>query len=343
MALPGSLLILLLIAKRRAAKLAVTRLRRGLYYLIAAEFTALLLLAALGFRYERHARGVEAALFHPPGRLLDIGGYRLHLYCTGSDGPTVILEHGHRATYLDWYLVQPQLATLTRVCSYDRAGYGWSDPSPNPRLPSVMADELNSLLRSGGEKPPYILVAHSYGSFDALMFAHKFPNEVAGLVLVDATTATSLPRISWRTKLWFRMMRLTMPFGLPRWRGWCGGGPPATAALKQALTCRTQYYETIAREESEFPQSAEEISRITSLGDMPLVVIARDPATGHNLQAEARHQQQQRELLKLSRNSRLLVATGSAHDIPLARPDLIVDTVKMLVTPQVQADTRGIP
>ena len=341
--MPVSLLILLLVAKHRAAKVAATRLQRGLYYLIAAEFTALLCLAVLGFRYEQHARRVEAALFYPPGRLLNMGGYRLHLYCTGSGGPTVILEHGHRATDLDWYLVQPQLATFTRVCSYDRAGYGWSDASPKPRLPSVMADELNSLLRSASEKPPYILVAHSYGSFDALMFAHKFPNQVAGLVLVDATTATSLPRISWRTKLWFGMMRLTMPFGLPRWRGWCGGGPPATAALKQALTCRSRYYETIAREESEFPQSAEEIRRITSLDAVPLVVIARDPATGHNLQAEARHQQQQREFLKLSRNSRFLVAGRSGHDIPLARPDVIVDAVKMLVTPQVQADTQGIP
>src|SRR5258708_3668746 len=141
---------------------------------LGIEVLLLLILAFTGFLYERRAQARDLKLYRPPGRLLDIGGYRLHLSCTGSgSGPTVILEYGHQASYFDWALVQPEIAKFARVCFYDRAGYGWSDPSPRPRVPSVTAEELHTLLHAAGEKPPYIVVAHSYGSFDAVMFSHK--------------------------------------------------------------------------------------------------------------------------------------------------------------------------
>jgi pimeloyl-ACP methyl ester carboxylesterase len=316
---------------------------RGLRYLVAAEFALLILLGLIGFSYERRARKQEAARFHPPGQLVDIGGYRLHPYCTGSGGPTVVLEHGHRATYLDWFRVQPQIATFTRVCSYDRAGYGWSDPSAKDRVPSVMAEELHTLLNAAGEKPPYVLVGHSFGALNAVMFAHKFPDEVAGIVLVDGSRPESLRQIPWRGRLWVLMMRVTIPFGLPRWRGWFEGGWEDVAAEKEALTCRLQFFETITREDSAFPRTAREMNAITSLGDVPLVVIARDPGRGQNPAAETRNNQLQRESAKLSTNSQFVVASGSAHDVPLARPDVIVNAVKSLIRPQAQAGSQGTP
>lgn len=309
----------------------------------AIEVAALVIVALLGLRYERRARQDDAAQFHPAGQLVDIGGYRLHLYCTGSGGPTVILEHGHRATYLDWYRVQPEIAQFARVCSFDRAGYGWSDPSPRNRIPSVMADELRSALQAAGEKPPYVLVGHSFGAMDAIMFAHKFRDDVVGVMLVDGSTPESLHRASLRTRLWFRTMQLSMPFGLPRWRGWFDGGPKDTVAIKRALTCRPQFIETIFREDAAFPATANEIRAITSLGSVPVVVIARDPATGSNSESEARHAHQQREMAQLSSNSRLVVADGSGHDVPLARPDVVVEAVKSLLKPQAQAGSQGTP
>lgn len=309
----------------------------------AIEVAALVIVALLGLRYERRARQDDAAQFHPAGQLVDIGGYRLHLYCTGSGGPTVILEHGHRATYLDWYRVQPEIARFARVCSFDRAGYGWSDPSPRNRIPSVMADELRSALQAAGEKPPYVLVGHSFGAMDAIMFAHKFRDDVVGVMLVDGSTPESLHRASLRTRLWFRTMQLSMPFGLPRWRGWFDGGPKDTVAIKRALTCRPQFIETIFREDAAFPATANEIRAITSLGSVPVVVIARDPATGSNSESEARHAHQQREMAQLSSNSRLVVADGSGHDVPLARPDVVVEAVKSLLKPQAQAGSQGTP
>jgi pimeloyl-ACP methyl ester carboxylesterase len=311
--------------------------------MLVIEFAVLLVVALLGLGYERRARRQEAAQFHPPGRLVDVGGYRLHLYCTGAGGPTVVLEHGHRATYLDWYRVQPEIAKVTRVCSYDRAGYGWSDPSPRERTPSMIADELHSLLQAAGEKPPYLLVGHSFGAMNVVMFAHKFPDEVAGVVLVDGSTPESLRPAGWREKLWLRTIQLTMPFGLPRWRGWCDSGPQETIALKRALICRPQNIQTIFREDAAFPAAANEVRGISSLAGVPLVVIARDPASGANSKFEARHAEQQRDLAKLSTNSRIIVAEGSAHDVPLAKPDVIVEAVKRLLTPPAPADSRGTP
>jgi pimeloyl-ACP methyl ester carboxylesterase len=316
---------------------------RALGIVMAAEFVLLLLLASIGFAYERRARQRDAASFHPPGQLVDVGGYRLHLSCAGSGGPTIVLEHGHRATYLDWYFVQPQIAKFARVCSYDRAGYGRSDPSPKQRIPSAMAEELHSLLHASGERPPYVLVGHSYGAMNAVMFAHKFPDDVAGLVLVDGSTPDSLPGASWRTRLWIRVMRFTIPFGLPRWRGWCRSGPQEVSANRAALTCRSQNFVTILREDAGFEEARHEIRAISSLGNVPLVVIARDPAVGRNLEAESMHTEQQRELAKLSSNSRFNVAEGSGHDVPLARPDVIVEAVKSLINLRAPAGSREIP
>lgn len=316
---------------------------RGLRIVIVVELVLLTLAALLGLNNERRAQQHDAESLHPPGRLIDIGGYRLHLYCVGTGGPTIVLEHGHQSTYLDWYRVQPQLAKFTRVCSYDRAGYGWSEQSPNPRVPSVMADELHKLLSAAGEKPPYILVGHSYGAINAVMFAHQFPDELAGLVLVDGSHPEALGRLSLRNRMWRRVMQFTLPFGLPRRRGWCGGGPPETAAEKEALNCRSSFYETIIRENRGMAQATVEMHSIKTLGDLPLVVIARDPAMGRDTQAEVRHNEEEREFAKLSTKSRFIVAERSAHDIPLARPDVVVEAVRSLLKSQGQAGSRETP
>jgi hypothetical protein len=169
-----------LLAKYAGQNDLARTLFRPLRYLFAAEVLLLFIAASIGFVYESRARDRDTKLYCPPGKLVDIGAHRLHISCAGQGSPTVVLEYGHQASYLDWYLVQPEIARFSRVCSYDRAGYGWSDLSPAPRVPSVMAEEMHTLLRAAGEAPPYILVGHSFGSFDAVMFAHKFPNEGGG-------------------------------------------------------------------------------------------------------------------------------------------------------------------
>lgn len=123
--------------------------------------------------------------YPPPGKLVDVGGFRLHIYCIGQKSPTVILDSGSGMFSLDWTLVQPKIAKFARVCSYDRAGYGWSDGSPYRRTNTQMVKELDALLYSAGETPPYVYVGHSLGAINARVFAQEFPDKVVGLVLVD--------------------------------------------------------------------------------------------------------------------------------------------------------------
>jgi pimeloyl-ACP methyl ester carboxylesterase len=121
----------------------------------------------------------------PPGRLVDVGGRRLHLDCTGQGSPTVVFENGGSAFSVDWALVQPAIATSTRACSYDRARHAWSDPAPTAETPASVARDLHALLAAAGERPPYILVGHSMGGIYVRIFERRYPRDVAGMVLVD--------------------------------------------------------------------------------------------------------------------------------------------------------------
>jgi pimeloyl-ACP methyl ester carboxylesterase len=125
----------------------------------------------------------------PPGRLVDVGGWRLHLNCAGqarTSRPTVILEAGAGDFSVDWSLVQPGVARFARVCSYDRAGSGWSDLGPRPRTMHQIVFELHKLLEKAGERPPYVLVGHSYGGGLVRLYQSTYPADVAGVVLVEA-------------------------------------------------------------------------------------------------------------------------------------------------------------
>ncbi len=119
----------------------------------------------------------------PPGQLIDVGGYKLHLYTMGKSLPTVILEHSLGG--IEGYLLIEDIAKLARVCTYDRAGYGWSNRSPYKRSSEQIVNELNTLLNNAGIKPPYILVGDSFGSYNVRLYAHTFPEKVVGMVLTD--------------------------------------------------------------------------------------------------------------------------------------------------------------
>jgi pimeloyl-ACP methyl ester carboxylesterase len=123
----------------------------------------------------------------PPGRMVDIGGRRLHLHCTGTGTPTVIVENGGGSFTVDWALVQPAVSQFTRICTYDRAGYAWSDPGPLRDLPEQIMADLELLLRLGDVKPPYVLVGQSIGGLFIRDYQRRFPEQVGGMVLVDPT------------------------------------------------------------------------------------------------------------------------------------------------------------
>ena len=314
---------------------------RLLRYILVAEFLALVVFCVAGYIYEHRAEARDAKLYPPPGRLIDLGGYRLHLNCMGEGGPTVILEYGLEGSYFDWHRVQPEIARFARVCSYDRAGYGWSDTSPNPRVPSVMAEELHALLNAAGEKPPYIVVGHSYGALIAEMFTHKFPQETAGLVLVDGFIPRGEPWFPMSFKLWLRFMQATTPLGLPRWRGWCGGARGELRGEAEAANCRSRVYAAYYQEHSQLPVGGAEMRAIGSLGNVPLIVISRDPAVTHEADGSG-HVEDQAEMARLSSNGRLIIAKGSGHNVPEDRPDVIIEAIREL-SALAQAGSRGTP
>src|SRR5689334_22954131 len=169
----------------------ITRVRRQLRspsrrWLLYPVF-AVLILASIGGGYETAREAADAHAYPMPGQLIDVGGHRLHLSCTGSGSPTVVLEPGagEMSSNLGW--ITPAVARDTRVCVYDRAGRGWSEPADTPQDGMQIATDLHTLLQRGHVPGPYVLAGHSFGGLYVLAFAARYPNDVAGLVLVDST------------------------------------------------------------------------------------------------------------------------------------------------------------
>jgi len=148
----------------------------------------LLLAAALGILYEALGTRRDARTYPPPGRMVDLGTHRLHVLEKGSGPCTILLEAGLMSTVLSWSGLQQELSKTYRVVSYDRAGLGWSDLGPMPRTSGRIVDELHQMLAQAGVVPPYILVGHSFGGLTIPLFASRYPEEVAGLVLIDGVT-----------------------------------------------------------------------------------------------------------------------------------------------------------
>ncbi len=157
-------------------------------------FCLAIVLIVSGTLYQFISSKIDESSYPPPGKLVDIGGFRLHINCTGEGGPAVILDSGLGGNSLEWSLIQPKLAKFIHVCSYDRAGQGWSDESPLARTSQNIVDELHRLLHKAEVPGPYILVGHSSGGINMRLYASRYPNEVAGVVLVDSAHEDQLKK-----------------------------------------------------------------------------------------------------------------------------------------------------
>jgi pimeloyl-ACP methyl ester carboxylesterase len=197
---------------------------------------------AAGAIYQAAASASDLKKYPPPGELYDVGDYRLHLHCTGEGSPTVILEAGAGSAALAWYLVQKEVAGFTRVCSYDRAGFGWSDPASGPLLPRQVAEDLHKLLMAADVPGPYILVGHSAGGYYVRAYAGQYPSEVLGLVLVDAVHEQQdahyppeYVRLSNSAYAMLPLCQIMSPFGGVRTLGfWNAAGSSVPAEVREA-------------------------------------------------------------------------------------------------------------
>jgi pimeloyl-ACP methyl ester carboxylesterase len=303
-------------------------------------------LAAAGLLYQNISQTRDRRAHPMPGERIDIGGYKLHINCTGQGIPAVILDSGLGDGYASWRKVQPQIAGFTRVCSYDRAGYGYSDSSPQPRNSREIAGELHTLLHNAKIAPPYILVGHSMGGFDVRLYASLYRSEVAGMVLVDSSHPEQRkrfpPALNDMDAGWLReqeFLQVAMPFGLPRLLGFCGNDAEARAA-----ECNFHSVHESVAELKAVSESAAETAATGSLGDIPLAVLSEDPNTpqydlSEDLVKPANDawQQMQNELAQLSTLSTHTIAKNSGHYIQLDRPDVVVEGVREVVAQARQA------
>lgn len=153
---------------------------------LLGDLVALVVVVVLvGIAYQAIGNARDTRRFPPPGQMVDVGGYCLHIHSMGEGGPTVVFESALGGSSLSWALLRSDVAKLTRACSYDRAGLGWSDADPMPRTPQRIVKELHTLLINARTTGPYVLVGHSFGGLTARLYAAQYPEEVVGMVLVD--------------------------------------------------------------------------------------------------------------------------------------------------------------
>ena len=298
---------------------------------------------------------VRLARAHPaPGELLQIGDHRMHVMRAG-EGPTVVFENGPGGVALDWSLVTPEVAEFATTIAYDRAGLGWSEPGHRPRDIETLVSELKQTLEAIGAPTPYVLVGHSYGGLIVRAFAYTYPEDVTGLVLVDAAhedqldiypaeyaaKAEGMGQMMGRLRGLYRVVNGS---GIPALFPASFAAPivdklpddVAAARTAAALVDSSQAVAT-TDEMAALLDSFEHVRQIRRpLGDVPVRIIAHGVAAGKaagvpaGLEAdvEAAWQAMQRDLLEISDDATLRIAEGSGHDIMVEMPSVVVEAIR---------------
>jgi pimeloyl-ACP methyl ester carboxylesterase len=288
---------------------------------------AILVLVIAGAIYQSIATQSDKHHYSAPGQLVDVGGYRLHIHCSGQGSPTVILEAAADMMSADWGWIQPELAKKICVCAYDRAGMGWSDPGPQPRDARQVSTELHTLLARAGITGPYVLVGHSAGGLYVRMYTAQYPDEVVGMVLVDPghpDMTEHIPELRAQNARDWRFvgtMRMLSYLGIPRRMGIgkanAQGLPPEQVAEVNAFISTPQHWATILALIDASPATEDEVRATATLGDRPLVVISAGTAWlsrgAPADDARRRLNELHGELTKLSTNSTHRIIEGATH------------------------------
>jgi pimeloyl-ACP methyl ester carboxylesterase len=313
-----------------------------------------MLLAGAGAIYQIVGAWSDARNFPQQGRSVQAGQVKLNIDCSGSERPTVVLDSGLGglgAPALGWIKVQPEVAKFARVCSYDRAGYGWSEPGPEPRTSLQLARELKALLDAAGEKGSYVLVGHSFGGFNVRMFTAQYPKDVAGVVLVDASHEDQEERLNAvlpaavraQEKENERAVMTLAPYlihlGIARLEERLLDPPSYLSRdLRQELNYlawQGKSLNAVASELKVFPESAAQVRSAGNLGDRPLIVLtAAVPQKDLLLTQRQQFERQdiwvqvlQAELMRLSTRGKHYLVPDSDHLLPFERPDVVANAI----------------
>jgi pimeloyl-ACP methyl ester carboxylesterase len=278
---------------------------------------AMLALASIGGGYETVRATADARAYPMPGQLIDVGGHRLHLHCTGLGTPTVVLEPGAggMSSSLGW--ITPAVARDTRVCVYDRAGRGWSEPAPTPQHGAQIAADLHTLLQRADVPGPYVLAGHSFGGLYVLTFAARYPDEVAGMVLVDSTAPASQPApaspndqssadVTGRVSA---LVSASARLGLGRLLGHFAaeGLPPGYDDQVRTRSATASDMRSTIDENFQASASVKQAASLTDFADKPLIVLTAGSGSDAAWSAAQNH------LATLSTNSAHRIIAAATH------------------------------
>jgi pimeloyl-ACP methyl ester carboxylesterase len=332
------------------------------FMILAVLLGSFALLVVAGAIYQEIGTWRDHRRFASPGRLVQVNERQMHIQVTGEGAPTVVFESGMGASCLSWTLVQPQVAQFTRAVSYDRAGHGWSDPAREPRTAQQLAQELHALLDATGVPGPYVLVGHSFGGYVNRAFAHMYRSELVGMVLVDSIhpaewenptpkqlrTSRVALRYAW-IAAWLARLGIArfclarLARGSPRLgRAAVSAFGAETAAAAQriageirklpapilpivrAFWSQPKNFISLGQYVAALPVSAAQAAAVSSLGDLPLVVLSGE----HHV---APYTDWQRDLAQLSSRGRHVIASDSGHWIHLDHPELVTGAIREVV------------
>jgi pimeloyl-ACP methyl ester carboxylesterase len=290
-----------------------------------------------------------------PGQLIDVNGCKLHIYTKGEGSPTIVLDHSLGG--IEGYFLIDELAKITRVCVYDRAGFGWSDTNWRlPRTSDNIVTELDILLTNADIKPPYILVGNSFGTYNVRLYAKRFPEKVAGIVLTDGLHEESMFKMPLSLQVLkyffasgFIMSILGATLGIIRVCKLCGifrllkpelgKFPHHVREYVLRSFCRPKHWLTMTREILNLDTSSKQVSIANNFGELPIVSIKATsffkpslwtnfiPLKSANKLRDSMHD----KIIKLSTNCTQIHANNSGHFIWVDEPEVIVTAVKMIL------------
>ena len=273
----------------------------------------------------------------PPGKVYMVNGRRMRLLCMGQGSPTIVLEAGGGKDGMTWTGIQPKLAAQTQVCSYDRAGLGWSDPGPSPRDADHVATDLHGLLASAQIHAPVVLMGHSMGGLFIRDYAAHYPSEVAGLIFEDSSTPLQNRQPAYRafegprkaTRFDEFLNEAMIELGIPRLLGACSGRTDRVKGIDQRIFYEDRCHEPFQAMDAEmdaFDLSGQETVSTGPFGDMPILILFHDLAIDaggipQSLIEETKANQD--AFLRLSTRSRRVTIKNSGHFVHFDRPEVV--------------------
>ncbi len=337
------------------------RVRAVLFWGACAFMVVAVALSVAGFVFESQGRRRDAARFEPPGQLVDIGGRALHARVLGEGDLTVVFEAGLGGSSFDWWAIAPEVAEFARVVAYDRAGMGWSEPAAPPRDTYAMVADLEALLRTLNIEPPYVFVGHSMGGYIVRVYHSRHPNDVAGMVLVDASHEEQWDKIPARFQYLLRGSEYITRgvgalahVGAPRFvaNAFPGSFPGELEILPTEIRrnlrsrlVRPAYARSVADESASIIAGAAQVRETrTDLGDMPLVVLTSSESADSETGPIATWETLQQDQASLSTEGVQRTVPDTSHYVHLDAPDAVVEAVREVVNAaQLSAAFRVTP